>query len=153
MITGRGDLVRKARLLGRHGIDTSAWQRHGRRRTAGYDVTAPGLKYVMSDITAAVGLAQFRKLPGFTARRAQIAARYNRELAGLPGLVLPVILDDVESGWFLYPVLINPANTGGPARDDVAAQLLTEHQIGTSVHFRPVHTLAAYQGTARCPCP
>ncbi|WP_257032372.1 MULTISPECIES: DegT/DnrJ/EryC1/StrS family aminotransferase [unclassified Streptomyces] len=143
MIVGRSDIVQAARLLGRHGIDSSVWQRHGKRRTADYEVTVPGLKYTMPDITAAVGLQQFRKLADFTARRAQIAASYDRSLAGLPGLRLPTVLDGVRHGWFLYPVLIDPA--GGRTRDTVAGTLLDEHGIGTSVHFQPVHRLAAHR--------
>ncbi|MGW7446651.1 DegT/DnrJ/EryC1/StrS family aminotransferase [Kitasatospora sp. NPDC054795] len=143
MIVGRGDLVQAARLLGRHGIDSSVWQRHGRRRTADYEVTVPGLKYTMPDITAAVGLQQFRKLNDFTAHRARIAAAYDRSLAGLPGLRLPTVLDGVRHGWFLYPVLIDPV--GGRTRDTVADVLRDRHGIGTSVHFKPVHRLAAYR--------
>jgi dTDP-4-amino-4,6-dideoxygalactose transaminase len=143
MIVGRGDLVQAARLLGRHGIDTSVWQRHSARRTADYDVTVPGLKYTMPDITAAVGLQQFHKLPHFTERRALIADSYNQLLAGLPGLQLPTVLDGVQHGWFLYPVLIDPAS--GRSRDTVADLLVNEHGIGTSVHFTPVHRLAPYR--------
>jgi dTDP-4-amino-4,6-dideoxygalactose transaminase len=77
MLTGRRDLIHQARLLGRHGIDSSVWQRHAGRRTADYEVTVPGLKYVMSDLAASVGLQQWRKLPAFTARRAQIADTYS----------------------------------------------------------------------------
>ncbi|MFF0414879.1 DegT/DnrJ/EryC1/StrS family aminotransferase [Kitasatospora sp. NPDC004745] len=143
MIAGRADLVQRARLLGRHGIDTSIWQRHGAQRTADYEVTVPGLKYTMPDITAAVGLQQFRKLPDFTARRAQIAAAYDQSLAGLPGLRLPTVLEGVRHGWFLYPVLIDPV--GVRTRDTVADTLREVHGIGTSVHFKPVHRLAAYR--------
>jgi UDP-4-amino-4-deoxy-L-arabinose-oxoglutarate aminotransferase len=100
MLVGRRDLVHRARLLGRHGIDSSVWQRHGTRRTADYEVTAPGLKYVMSDLAAAVGLRQWRKLPDFTARRAEIAAAYTRALADLPGLATPTVLPATEPGWF-----------------------------------------------------
>ncbi|MCX4970474.1 DegT/DnrJ/EryC1/StrS aminotransferase family protein [Streptomyces sp. NBC_00654] len=144
MLLGRASLVQRARLLGRHGIDSSVWQRHGRRNTADYEVTVPGLKAVMPDITAAVGLQQFRKLSAFTARRREIAELYTNELAGLPGLVLPTVLDGVEHGWFLYPVLIDPAACG-VTRDMVSEVLRSDHLIGTSCHFKPVHTLAAYQ--------
>lgn len=143
MIVGRGDLVQVARLLGQHGIDSSVWQRHGRRRTADYEVAVPGLKYTMPDITASVGLQQFQKLTEFTERRARIAASYNRSLAGIPGLRLPTVLDGVRPGWFLYPVLVDPV--GGRTRDTVATVLLDGHAIGTSVHFQPVHRLAAYR--------
>ncbi|SEM67883.1 DegT/DnrJ/EryC1/StrS family aminotransferase [Streptacidiphilus jiangxiensis] len=143
MLAGRGDLVEQARLLGRHGIDSSAWRRHGQRRTADYEVTVPGLKYTMPDITAAVGLRQWQKLGAFTAARAEIAATYDQALAGLPGLHLPTVLDGVRHGWFLYPVLVDPAS--GRTRDTVAQALLEVHGIGTSVHFTPVHRLAAYR--------
>ncbi|MER8103009.1 DegT/DnrJ/EryC1/StrS family aminotransferase [Kitasatospora sp. NPDC094016] len=119
------------------------WQRHGKRRTADYEVTMPGLKYTMSDITAAVGLQQFQKLTEFTARRTRIAASYDRSLAGLPGLRLPTVLDGVRHGWFLYPVLIDPV--GGRTRGTVADELRDAYGIGTSVHFKPVHRLAAYR--------
>ncbi|WP_224275997.1 DegT/DnrJ/EryC1/StrS aminotransferase family protein [Streptomyces sp. LS1784] len=143
MLAGRGDLVRQARLLGRHGIDSSAWRRHGERHTADYEVTVPGLKSVMPDITAAVGIRQWEKLADFTAARARIAAAYDRSLAGLPGMRLPTVLNRVRHGWFLYPVLIEPAS--GRSRDTVAEALRDVHGIGTSVHFTPVHRLAAYR--------
>ncbi|MEU9077065.1 DegT/DnrJ/EryC1/StrS family aminotransferase [Kitasatospora sp. NPDC048538] len=143
MLAGRSDLVRKARLLGRHGIDSSAWRRHGKRRTADYEVTVPGLKSVMPDITAAVGIRQWEKLADFTAARARIAAAYDRSLTGLPGLRLPTVLNTVRHGWFLYPVLIDPAF--GRSRDTVAELLREVYGIGTSVHFAPVHRLAAYR--------
>lgn len=108
LLVGSGELVHKARLLGRHGIDSSAWQRHGKRNTADYEVTVPGLKYVMPDLTAALAVVQYDRLPEFTQRRAAIAASYTSALADLPGLLTPVVLPGVEHGWFLYAVLIDP---------------------------------------------
>ncbi|MGW3185973.1 DegT/DnrJ/EryC1/StrS family aminotransferase [Kitasatospora sp. NPDC001119] len=147
MLVGRADLVAKARLLGRHGIDSSAWKRHGKGNTADYDVTVPGLKYVMSDLNAALGLSQYRKLAAFTARRAEIAASYTAALADLPGLTTPAVLPGVQHGWFLYPILVDPA--AAPLdRTCLAERLQTEHRIATSIHFRPVHTLHAYRNTS-----
>ncbi|MEV7189785.1 DegT/DnrJ/EryC1/StrS family aminotransferase [Kitasatospora sp. NPDC093102] len=152
MLAGRADLIAKARLLGRHGIDSSAWKRHGKGNTADYDVTVPGLKYVMSDLNAALGLAQHRKLPAFTARRAEIAAAYTDALVGLPGLTLPAVLPTTEHGWFLYPILVDP-HAAPIDRTRLAERLLAEHRIATSVHFRPVHTLQAYHDAADHPLP
>jgi dTDP-4-amino-4,6-dideoxygalactose transaminase len=143
MLVGRSDLVQRARLLGRHGIDSSVWQRHGTQSTADYEVIVPGLKYVMPDVTAAIGVQQFHKLPAFTARRAEIAAAYTQALAGLPGLATPTVLPAVEHGWFLYSLFIDP-NSAPLTRDQVAKHLLAEYRIGTSKHFRPVHTLQLY---------
>ncbi len=143
MLVGRGDLVRKARLLGRHGIDSSVWQRHAERRTADYEVTVPGLKYVMADLAAAVGLRQWRRLPDFTARRAAIAGAYSQALSTLPGLSTPNVLPGTEPGWFLYSIFVDPVHAP-LSRDEVAHRLHTDHRIATSRHFRPVHTLRAF---------
>lgn len=152
MLVGRRDLVQQARLLGRHGIDASVWQRHSSRRTANYEVVTPGLKYVMSDLAAAVGLQQWRKLPAFTARRSEIAAAYTHALAGLPGLATPTVLPGAEHGWFLYSIFIDP-DRAPFTRDQTAERLRTQYKIATSQHFRPVHTLRIYSGTATHPLP
>ncbi|MFF0551039.1 DegT/DnrJ/EryC1/StrS family aminotransferase [Streptomyces sp. NPDC004311] len=152
LLVGRGDLVHKARLLGRHGIDSSAWQRHGKRNTADYEVTVPGLKYVMSDLTAALAVVQYGRLPEFTRRRADIAAAYTSALADLPGLSTPAVEPGVEHGRFLYAVLIDP-DTAPLKRDQTAAVLLKHHQIATSVHFKPVHLLGPYRDMVHPPLP
>ncbi|WP_084195203.1 DegT/DnrJ/EryC1/StrS family aminotransferase [Streptosporangium amethystogenes] len=152
VLAGRGELVQRARLLGRHGIDSSVWQRHGSQSTADYEVIVPGLKYVMPDVTAAIGVHQFAKLPAFTARRAEIAAAYTLALADLPGLATPIVLPGVEHGWFLYSIVIDPSSSP-LTRDQAAERLRTEHKISTSQHFRPVHTLQVYIGTADRPLP
>lgn len=151
MLVGRRELVQKARLLGRHGIDSSVWSRHGNRRTASYDVVLPGLKYVMSDITASLGIHQIAALDGFLARRAEIALKYTEALADVPGMVTPHVDDDVTPGWFLYAVLVKP-DAAGLSRDELAAEL-AERNIGTSMHFRPVHTLTHYRTLPRPPLP
>ncbi|WP_019545203.1 DegT/DnrJ/EryC1/StrS family aminotransferase [Streptomyces sulphureus] len=151
MLVGRRELVEKARLLGRHGIDSSAWRRHGSRRTAQYDVVLPGLKYVMSDITASLGIHQLDALDGFLARRAEIAHTYTGALADVPGVVPPHVDDDVTPGWFLYAVLVDP-DSAGLSRDEMAAEL-AERGIGTSFHFQPVHTLTHYRALPSRPLP
>ncbi|MBB2914255.1 dTDP-4-amino-4,6-dideoxygalactose transaminase [Streptosporangium becharense] len=152
MLAGRSELVQRARLLGRHGIDSSVWQRHGTRSTADYEVVVPGLKYVMPDVTAAIGLQQFAKLPAFTARRAEIAATYTQALTGLPGLATPTVLPGVEHGWFLYSIFVDP-DSAPLTRDETAHRLLADHGIATSRHFKPVHTLQLYDGAVTHPLP
>ncbi|MFB6893799.1 DegT/DnrJ/EryC1/StrS family aminotransferase [Kitasatospora sp. NPDC056327] len=97
----------------------------------------------MPDITAAVGLCQWHRLPAFTEARVRIAAAYDRELAGLPGLHLPAVEAGVGHGRFLCPILIDPAPDR--SRGSVAEALREVHGIGTSVHFQPVHRLASYR--------
>jgi dTDP-4-amino-4,6-dideoxygalactose transaminase len=147
MLVGRADLVEKARLLGRHGIDRSAWQRHGNRGHADYDVVDAGLKYNLPDILAAIGIHQVRRLPDMIARRRWIAEEYSRCLADLPGLLLPATSTDVEHAWHLYQVQVDPSGAGLD-RAELAARLAAAG-IGTSIHFTPVHQLTRYRGMAQ----
>ncbi|MEU4792141.1 DegT/DnrJ/EryC1/StrS family aminotransferase [Micromonospora tulbaghiae] len=146
MLVGRADLVRSARLLGRHGLSRVAWQRHGDRGPADYDVLEAGLKYNMSDVLAAVGVHQLKRLPEFLARRGVIAARYSQELAGLPGLWLPGTAADVRHAWHLYPVQVSPGRAGMDR--DALAEALAAAGIATSIHFTPIHRLARYRDLA-----
>jgi dTDP-4-amino-4,6-dideoxygalactose transaminase len=144
MLVGRADLVSAARLLGRHGIDRGAWLRHGSRGPADYDVVEAGLKYNMSDILAAIGIHQLRRLPAFAARRTEIADRYAREFADLSGLWRPGTADHVRHAWHLYPVQVDP-HRAGIDRDGLAASLAAAG-VGTSMHFTPIHRLRNYRG-------
>jgi dTDP-4-amino-4,6-dideoxygalactose transaminase len=89
MLVGGRELVERARLLGRHGIDRSPWDRHGNRAPVAYDVVEPGLKYNMSDIAASIGIHQLARLEAFNRRRRTIAERYSSALAQLRGLRVP----------------------------------------------------------------
>jgi dTDP-4-amino-4,6-dideoxygalactose transaminase len=143
MLVGRADLVRRARLAGWHGLDRSAWQRHGNRGPAHYDVVEAGLKYNMPDSAAAIGIHQLRRLAGFNARRAEIAVSYSRALAGLPGLTLPADGAHIKHAWHLYAIRAE-GGPGVPDRDHLARELAADG-IGTSLHFTPLHRLSYYR--------
>lgn len=101
----------------------------------------PGFKYNMPDVLAAIGLAQLKKLERMQVRRREVVKAYGEAFADLP-LRLPVERGDVESAWHLYPVrLLDEAATG---RDGFIEQMNAE-DIGTSVHFIPVHFHPYYQ--------
>jgi dTDP-4-amino-4,6-dideoxygalactose transaminase len=141
-LVGSAELVERARLLGRHGIDRTAWQRHGNRGAVAYDVVLPGLKYNMPDILAAIGIHQLRRLPDFVARRAAIAERYTSALRELPGVTVPFVEEGVESAWHLYAIQIWPQICG--ADRATVAERLALAGIATSVHFTPVHHTSYY---------
>ena len=111
----------------------------------------PGLKANITDIQAAIGLAQLTMLPRWQERRTELAAGYDTALAGLPGLGLPARPADGRHAWHLYQVRVTSAC--GISRDAVI-DVLTSRGIGTSVHFIPVHQLSAYGrilGPEECP--
>ena len=115
------------------------------RRSDGslYDIAVPGYKANLSDILAAIALAQFEKLERHRAIRERQVAAYDGAVAELEGIE-PLARDDRDThAYHLYIVRIDPERAGG-TRDDYAV-LLAKEQIATSVHFLPVHTLSAYR--------
>jgi dTDP-4-amino-4,6-dideoxygalactose transaminase len=131
------DLARRVRVMRLHGISEDAFDRFIARRPAWfYQVVAPGYKYNLTDLAAAIGREQLRKIDGFLARRQLLARRYAECLADLP-LRLP---SDAPPGsqhaWHLYPVRLTGA---APLARDRLIELLAEQGIGTSVHYIPLH--------------
>ncbi len=135
MLTGTPDLIERARVASLHGMSRDAWKRYDRGGSWFYEVVMPGFKYNLPDVLAAIGLAQLRKLDRMQARRREVADAYAAAFADLP-LRLPVERDGCESSWHLYPVrLLDEAPVG---RDEFVRRL-TAANIGSSVHFIPIH--------------
>jgi dTDP-4-amino-4,6-dideoxygalactose transaminase len=132
------DHVRSARL---HGMSKDAWRRYLPGGSWRYDVTEPGMKANITDMQAAIGRAQLRRLPAWQARREELAARYDAALAGVPGLLLPPRPARGRHAWHLYQVRVGPDY--GLSRDELI-EALTRRGIGTSVHFIPVHHLSGF---------
>jgi dTDP-4-amino-4,6-dideoxygalactose transaminase len=143
MLTGEPELVDRARILSLHGMSRNAWNRYGTEGTWFYDVVAPGFKCNMTDIQAALGLAQLARLDDMQRRRAEIFARYNAVFAGIAGLEIPTKRNDVEHAWHLYVLRLADGRLRG-GRDEMIAALKARG-ICTSVHFIPVHLHTYYR--------
>jgi dTDP-4-amino-4,6-dideoxygalactose transaminase len=100
-------------------------------------VDEPGFKYNMTDIQAALGLAQLRKLDRFQRQRRAVVAAYNLAFRGVEALETPVERAEVEHAWHLYPLRLR-LDSLRIGRDQFI-QELTARNIGTSVHFIPDH--------------
>lgn len=137
--------LRTARL---HGMTSDAWRRYLPGGSWRYSVLEPGLKANLSDVHAAIGRAQLRHLDGWQARRRQIADRYRAALLDVPGIGVPEEPAVGSHAWHLYVVRV--AAGFGMHRDDVS-RLLAERQIGTSVHFIPLHHMPRYRAVASLP--
>jgi dTDP-4-amino-4,6-dideoxygalactose transaminase len=108
-----------------------------------YDIPVPGYKANLSDVLASIALVQLDKLAAHRAIRERHFAAYDAAVSDLAGLE-PLVRDARDTHAFhLYVVRVDPERAGG-TRDDYQ-RLLAEEQIGTSVHFLPVHTLSAYR--------
>jgi dTDP-4-amino-4,6-dideoxygalactose transaminase len=130
-------LAERVRLLSLHGLSKNAWDRYSDKGSSFYQVLAPGFNYVMTDIQAAIGIHQMRRLPGFQQRRTELALHYSELLADLPEIIRPAVRDDVEHCWHLYPVRVD-ADYLTIGRDEFIEELRSTG-IGTSVHFIPIH--------------
>lgn len=137
VVTRHSNLAERIKVMRLHGINRDAFDRFTSKTPAWYyEVVAPGFKYNLTDIASAIGIHQLRKLGRFLARREQLAARYQAELADLP-LILPADApgDDSHS-WHLYVLRLKDS---APVNRDQIIQQLAEHGIGTSVHYVPLH--------------
>ena len=137
VVTRHADLAKRMKVMRLHGMNRDAFDRFVSKTPAWYyEVVAPGFKYNLTDIAAAMGIQQLAKLPRFLARRQYLAARYYAGLGSLP-LILPA---DAPTGdvhaWHLYVIRLR--DDVRMTRDDVI-QALSDRGIGTSVHYVPLH--------------
>jgi perosamine synthetase len=133
-----------ARILALHGISRDAWKRYTAAGHWRYEVLASGYKYNLADLAASLGLAQLRKLERFHARRRQLAARYDRGLAYLDAIERPPHAPrDGTHAWHLYMVRLRTAALRID-RDRFIDELRARN-VGTSVHFIPLHLHPYYQ--------
>ncbi len=127
------------RILRLHGMSRDAWRRHQGGGSWKYDIIRAGYKDNMSDLQAALGVVQLRRLAWMNRRREEIAERYLVNLKDVEGIVLPVAREG--RCWHLFPIHVDPQHR---ARDEVVERLAARG-VGTSVHFIPLHLQSFYQ--------
>jgi dTDP-4-amino-4,6-dideoxygalactose transaminase len=144
------ELTAKIRILSLHGMSKDAWKRYTSAGSWYYEVVAPGFKYNMTDIEAALGLHQLDKLDQFTETRRRYAAIYDRAIDSLDGVVGRMTArPHVKHCYHLYPILLNlDALTIDRAR---FIEELKAENIGTTVNFIPIHYHPYYRDTLPYP--
>ncbi|MCU0844852.1 MAG: DegT/DnrJ/EryC1/StrS family aminotransferase [Spirochaetes bacterium] len=141
--TENADWAERLRSLRLHGIGKDAWKRYSVEGSWAYDVTEIGYKYNMTDISAAIGVEQLKKLDWMNGRRAAVASAYDVAFAGADALVPYGKREGRSSAWHLYPLRLNlDALSIDRARFIVE---LKERGIGASVHFIPLYRFMHYQ--------
>ena len=143
MLTADPEFLAQARVVSLHGMSRDAWKRYDQGGGWFYEVVLPGFKYNMTDIQAALGLCQLRKLEQFQRRRREIVSQYNRAFLDEPALELPVTRPEVEHAWHLYALRLR-LEALTISRDRFIEEL-AERNIGTSVHFIPIHLHPYYR--------
>lgn len=143
MLTGSQEMVNRGIVVSLHGMDRDAWKRNDRSGSWRYDIVTPGFKYNMTDIQAAIGLQQLRRIEAMHARRREIVRQYNEAFAEMGVFELPAERSDVQHAWHLYPLRLI-SDRVAVSRDRFIEELRARN-IGTSVHFIPIHTFTYYR--------
>jgi len=137
IVTRDPKLAKRCRVMRLHGIDRDAFDRYtSKTPTWFYSVVAPGYKYNMTDLAAAIGIHQLRKVDRFRQRREQMALRYDEGLKGLC-VRLPAHAPEQElHAWHLYTIRLQE---DAPVTRDAFIEEMARAGIATSVHFIPLH--------------
>lgn len=152
MTTGEGGCITtrdealsaQIRLMAFHGMDRVAWNRYGKTGKQDYEIVAPGFKYNMMDMQAAIGLHQVPLLDEFNQKRKILAERYLEKLSGWKQFHLPQLPDyDVLHAWHIFTPLLKIEEVGMDRATFM--HQLKEHNIGTGVHYKAAHLYPYYQ--------
>jgi len=141
--THRLSWAERIRVLSHHGLSTIAWKRV---TSAGhYEVVEAGYKYNLTDINAALGLNQLKRVEESWRRRREIFERYNEAFDGLPCWTPPEVEEGSVHAYHLYTLIIDTDRLG-KTRDEVRNELL-KMNIGTGIHYISLHLHPYYMGT------
>jgi dTDP-4-amino-4,6-dideoxygalactose transaminase len=137
LVTRDSALAKRARVMRLHGMSRDAFDRFTANVPSWYyEIVAPGFKYNLTDIAAAIGLQQLKKAHRFAQRRTQIAERFNAAFARLPVLTPPDAPAGELHAWHLYPLRLRD---DAPIGRDRLIERLFARGIGCSVHYIPLH--------------
>jgi dTDP-4-amino-4,6-dideoxygalactose transaminase len=151
MTTGEGGMITTAdeqlaqemRVLSLHGMSKDAWKRYADSGSWFYEVVGAGYKNNMTDIAAALGIHQLRRLDGFIHARQQYARMYDEAFAGLDTLETPITHSDRNHVYHLYAIRLNLERLTIDRGEFI--NQLRELKVGASVHFIPVHLHPFYR--------
>ena len=137
LVTRDAALARRAKVMRLHGMSRDAFDRFTATVPSwAYEIVAPGFKYNLTDIAAALGLHQLKRLDAFQRRREAIAARYDAAFADLPLVLPPRPAPGDRHAWHLYVIRLAD---GAPLARDRFIERMFEEGIGCSVHYIPLH--------------
>jgi dTDP-4-amino-4,6-dideoxygalactose transaminase len=148
--TDNAEWAERMRLMSLHGLSRDAWNRYSAQGSWRYEIVYPGFKYNLTDIAAALGIPQLRKCDRFWKIRERYATLYTEGFRDLPEVLCPRVAQDVQHGWHLYVIELVPELLRIGRNEFI--ELLKKEQIGSSVHFIPLHRHAYYRNAwGYCP--
>jgi dTDP-4-amino-4,6-dideoxygalactose transaminase len=144
-VTSDARLADRMRLMSLHGLSQDAWGRYSGGGSWDYKIIAPGFKYNLTDIAAAIGLHQLARAETMRLKRERIARRYLAAFGDLEELDLPADAPDRIHSWHLFPIKLRlPRLSIGR---NAFIEALRAAGVACSVHWRPLHLHPYYQQT------
>lgn len=146
LVTDDEEIYKRVKIMRLHGINRDVWNRFISVNSSWeYDVVAPGYKYNMPDINAAIGLAQLERAEFFREERQRCAEFYLKTLNGVPDFDLPECYGSHDAhSWHLFPIVIKPE---AKISRNKFIEKISEKGIGVSVHYKPLHQMSYYNET------
>lgn len=144
LTTDNDDWANKLKILRLHGMTKDAWNRASGSQVH-YDVVFPGYKCNMTDIQAALGLAQLNKLEDYIAIRQKYARMYDNAFSQIPQIILLKRIDGIRHSENMYVIMLN-LEMLNINRDEFIRYLQAEN-IFCAVHFKPIHLHSYYANT------
>jgi dTDP-4-amino-4,6-dideoxygalactose transaminase len=144
-VTSDDGLAERLGILSLHGMNRDAWKRYTAAGSWYYEVTMPGYKYNLSDVLAAIGIGQLERFDEFQNIRHARVARYHERLSAIPEIRRPVTRPGIGHAWHLYPIALELERLTVDRAHFI--QELRAENIGTSVHFIPIHRHPHFRDT------
>jgi len=143
VVTQDSELASRVRSLRNHGrTNSGAWLQHAE----------VGYNYRLSELHAALGLAQLRRIDSILARRDEIALSYNRRLQSESSLIRPLVRDHYKTiSWFVYVVRLG--DEADPPDRERIVEAMASKGIACGRYFPPIHLQPAYVGLGHRPLP
>ena len=139
LTTSRRDLDGTFRLLRQHGMRVPDTVRHLSKRVVAESYPVLGYNYRLTDIQAAIGREQLKRLPAMVARRRELVERYQRHLENVSGVVTPREPTWAKSNWQSYAVRLLP-----PLNQQVVMQRMLDEGVATRRGVMNAHSEASY---------
>jgi dTDP-4-amino-4,6-dideoxygalactose transaminase len=144
-VTADARLAERMRLMSLHGLSQDAWDRYSGKGGWDYRILAPGYKYNMTDVAAALGIHQLARAEDMRRAREVVAHEYLQRLSDVDELELPPIDENRIHAWHLFPIRLRLERL--TIDRDTFMRELGQHGVSTSVHWRPLHLHPYYEET------
>lgn len=144
-VTNNAKLAKRMKLMSLHGLSHDAWNRYASNGHWDYKIVAPGFKYNLTDIAAAIGVHQLSRAQAMLRDRQRVAEKYLDRLAEVKQIELPPVEENRIASWHLFAVKLRLKQL--KISRDAFIRELKRAGIGCSVHWRPLHLHPYYQKT------